>query len=156
MTARAAADGFGASALPYVFRAANDPASVGAALAALRLLRSEPERMASTRENGGLLRRALADAGAPPLPGRGAVVAVPTGGEEVTAAAWRIAFDAGVYCNAVAYPAVPRGRGVLRLSVMATHTGEQLTLAAEVVGAAVQQARTMAADDPAPASAAVA
>ena len=156
MTSRAAADGIRASALPYVFSAANDPASVGAALAALRLLRSEPERMARTRENGAVLRRrprggrhaAAARAG-------GAVIAVPTGGEEVTAAAWRIAFDAGVYCNAVAYPAVPRGRGVLRLSVMATHTAEQLQRAAEVVGAAVQQARLMV-DGPDAAPAAVA
>jgi 8-amino-7-oxononanoate synthase len=84
-----------------------------------------------------------------PLPGRGAVIAVPTGEEDVTAAVWKIAFDAGVYCNAVAYPAVPRGRGVLRLSVMATHTDEQLQLAAEVVGTAVQQARAVLAGDPA-------
>jgi 8-amino-7-oxononanoate synthase len=156
MTSRAAADGIRASALPYVFSAANDPASVGAALAALRILRSEPERMASTRENGALLRAALADAGAPPLPGKGAVIAVPTGEEEVTATAWRTAFDAGVYCNAVAYPAVPRGRGVLRLSVMATHTEEQLRRAAEVVGAAAQQARLLVEGTADPGTAAVA
>jgi 8-amino-7-oxononanoate synthase len=84
-------------------------------------------------------------------------MAVPTGEEPVTAAAWKIAFDAGVYCNAVAYPAVPRGRGVLRLSVMATHTGGQLQRAAVVVGAAVHQARAMAGGgDPVCAPAAVA
>jgi 8-amino-7-oxononanoate synthase len=137
LTSRAAADGLRASALPYVFSAANDPASVGAALAALRILRSEPERMARTRDNGELLRRCLTEAGVPPLPGRGAVIAVATGDEEVTAAAWRAAFDGGVYVNAVAYPAVPRGKGVLRLSVMATHTDEQLRTAAEIVAAAV-------------------
>ncbi|TFV67411.1 pyridoxal phosphate-dependent aminotransferase family protein [Blastococcus sp. CT_GayMR20] len=141
MTSRAAADGIRASALPYVFSAANDPASVGAALAALRILRSEPELMARTRENAALLRTALSDAGVPPLAGRGAVIAVPTGEEEATATAWRAAYDAGVYCNAVAYPAVPRGKGVLRLSVMATHTGEQMQRAAEVVAAAVRQLR---------------
>jgi 8-amino-7-oxononanoate synthase len=65
------------------------------------------------------------------------VVAVPTGTQEATAAAWRAAFDAGVYVNAVAYPAVPRGKGVLRLSVMATHTADQLRTAAETVAAAV-------------------
>jgi 8-amino-7-oxononanoate synthase len=146
MTTRAAAEGIRASALPYVFSAANDPASVGAALAALRILRAEPERMMRTRENGALLRTALADAGVPPVPGKGAVLAVPTGHEEATAAAWRIAFDAGVYCNAVAYPAVPRGKGVLRLSVMATYTAEQLLRAAEVVGTAVQQSRVAAPD----------
>jgi 8-amino-7-oxononanoate synthase len=137
LTSRAAADGIRASALPYVFSAANDPAAVGAALAALRILRSEPERRVRVRENGELLRRSLADAGAAPLPGRGAVIAVPTGREEVTAAAWHAAFDAGVYVNAVAHPAVPRGQGVLRLSVMATHTEEQLQRAAGIVAAAV-------------------
>jgi len=140
MTSRAAADGIRASALPYVFSAANDPASVGAALAALGILRSEPERMARTRQNGELLRRSLAEAGAAPLPGRGAVIAVPTGHEDVTAAAWGAAFEAGVYMNAVAYPAVPRGQGVLRLSVMATHTERQLRAAAQIVADAVRSA----------------
>jgi 8-amino-7-oxononanoate synthase len=142
MTSRAVADGIRASALPYVFSAANDPASVGAALAALRILRSEPERMTRTQENGQLLRLSLNAAGVPPLPGRGAVIAVPTGEEEVTAAAWGAAFEAGVYVNAVAYPAVPRGKGVLRLSVMATHTDEQLRTAADIVAAAVRSAST--------------
>jgi 8-amino-7-oxononanoate synthase len=140
LTSRAVADGIRASAVPYVFSAANDPAAVGAALAALRILRAEPERRLRLQENGAVLRRALADAGAPPLPGSGAVIAVPTGDEEVTAAAWRAAHDGGVYVNAVAHPAVPRGRGVLRLSVMATHTAEQLRTAAQVVAAAVRAA----------------
>jgi 8-amino-7-oxononanoate synthase len=67
-------------------------------------------------------------------------VAVATGDEAVTAEAWRRAYDAGVYVNAVAYPAVPRGQGVLRLAVMATHTTEQVRFAAEVVAAAVHAA----------------
>lgn len=141
MTSRAAADGIRASALPYVFSAANEPAGVGAALTALRILRSEPERMARTRRNGELLRRALADAGAEPMPGRGAVIAVPTGTDEVTAAAWRAAYAHGVYVNAVVHPAVARGCGVLRLSVMATHTEQQLHTAAEVVADALRAAR---------------
>nr|WP_275585571.1 pyridoxal phosphate-dependent aminotransferase family protein [Blastococcus saxobsidens] len=141
MTSRAAADGIRAGAMPYVFSAANDPASVAAALAALRILRAEPERVARLQRNGELLRTALAEAGAQPVPGRGAVIAVPTGSEEVTAAAWRRCFDDGVYTNAVAYPAVPRGKGVLRLTVMATHTEEQLREAAEVVAAAVRWVR---------------
>ncbi|MGY2083763.1 aminotransferase class I/II-fold pyridoxal phosphate-dependent enzyme [Blastococcus sp. SYSU DS0539] len=141
LTSRAAADGIRAGAMPYVFSAGNDPASVAAALAALRILRSEPERLTRLQHNGELLRRELAAAGAAPVPGRGAVLAVPTGTEEVTAAAWRGSFDAGVYTNAVAYPAVPRGKGVLRLTVMATHTDEQLREAAHVVAAAVRATR---------------
>jgi 8-amino-7-oxononanoate synthase len=144
LTSKAVADGIRASAVPYVFSASNDPASVGAALAALRLLRSEPERREWLDANGKLLRRELAAAGAEPVPGRGAVIAVPTGDEEVTADAWRQAYDAGVYVNAVAYPAVPRGKGVLRLSVMATHTAEHLRYAAEVIADAVRAATAAA------------
>jgi len=143
MTSRAAADGIRASAMPYVFSAGNDPASVAAALAALRILRSEPERVVRLQDNCELLRRVLAENGAAPITGEGAVIAVPTGRDEVTQAAWRLAFDAGVYTNAVAYPAVPRGRGVLRLTLMATHTEEQLLRAGEIIAEAVAAARSL-------------
>jgi 8-amino-7-oxononanoate synthase len=142
MTSRAAAEGIRASAMPYVFSAGNDPASVGAALAALRILRSEPERVARLQDNCELLRRVLAENGAAPIAGEGAVIAVPTGPDEVTGAAWRLAFEAGVYTNAIAYPAVPRGRGVLRLTLMATHTEEQLRHAGELIAEAVETARS--------------
>jgi len=128
--------------MPYVFSAGNDPASVAAALAALRILRSEPERVTRLQDNCELLRRVLAENGAAPITGEGAVVAVPTGQDEVTQTAWRLAFDAGVYTNAVAYPAVPRGRGVLRLTLMATHTEEQLLRAGEIISEAVAAARS--------------
>jgi len=143
MTSRDAADGIRASAMPYVFSAGNDPASVAAALAALRILRSEPERVARLQDNCELLRRVLAELGAAPITGEGAVIAVPTGQDEVTQAAWRLAFEAGVYTNAVAYPAVPRGRGLLRLTLMATHTAEQLLRAGEIIAEAVATARTV-------------
>jgi 7-keto-8-aminopelargonate synthetase-like enzyme len=146
MTSRAAAEGIRASAMPYVFSAANDPASVAAALAALRVLRSEPERVARLQDNCALLRRVLEENGAAPLAGDGAVVAVPTGVDEVTGPAWRAAFEGGVYTNAVTYPAVPRGRGVLRLTVMATHTAEQLRRAGDVVAEAVADARSALGD----------
>jgi 8-amino-7-oxononanoate synthase len=141
MTSRAVADGIRATAMPYVFSAAGDPAAVAAALASLRVLRREPERMQRLRDNGDLLRTVLTQCGAAPLPGRGAVIAVPTGDDEATRAAWAAAHDAGVYTNAVGYPAVPRGQGVLRLAVMATHTEEQLHRAGEVVAAAVRGSR---------------
>jgi 8-amino-7-oxononanoate synthase len=149
MTSRAVADGIRAGAMPYVFSAAGDPAAVAAALASLRVLRREPERMQRLRANGDLLRRVLTEHGAAPLPGRGAVIAVLTGDDEATRAAWAAAHDAGVYTNAVGYPAVPRGRGVLRLAVMATHTEEQLRRAGELVATAVRGARSPEVTEPA-------
>jgi 8-amino-7-oxononanoate synthase len=145
LTSRAAAEGIRASAMPYVFSAGNDPASVAAALAALRILRAEPERVARLQDNCALLRRVLTEHGAPPIPGDGAVIAVPTGADEVTGPAWKLAFEAGVYTNAVTYPAVPRGRGVLRMTLMATHTADQLYRAGEIVAGSVRTAAARAA-----------
>lgn len=156
MTSRAAAEGIRASAMPYVFSAANDPASVAAALASLRILRAEPERVARLQDNCALLRRVLTDHGAAPIPGDGAVIAVPTGADEVTGPAWKSAFDAGVYTNAVTHPAVARGRGVLRLTLMATHTPQQLREAGEVIAAAVLSAQDVDAGRDAEPGAAVA
>ena len=39
---------------------------------------------------------------------------------------WKALFDEGVYANVALYPAVPRGRALLRTSVMATHEREHL------------------------------
>ncbi|MCZ2827892.1 aminotransferase class I/II-fold pyridoxal phosphate-dependent enzyme [Modestobacter sp. VKM Ac-2986] len=146
MTSRAVAEGIRCTSMPYVFSAANDPSAVAAALASLRVLRREPERMQRLRDNGDLLRRVLTECGAAPLPGRGAVIAVPTGEDDVTRRAWAAAHDAGVYTNAVAHPAVPRGKGLLRLVAMATHTQEQLVRAGEIVAAAVLAGRAPARD----------
>ena len=70
-------------------------------------------------------------AGVDALPGDGPIVAVPVGAASETVATWRRrvaarVFDAGVYVNAAFFPVVPRDEGILRLSVMATHTEEQL------------------------------
>ena len=138
LTTRAVAEGLRSAAVPYVFAASNVPASVGAALAALRVLRAEPERVARVRALGQSLRRMLWSRGVNALPGNGPIVAVPVGSSSATVAAWRRTFDAGVYANLAFFPAVAKDEGLLRLSVMATHTEEHLergvTAVAEAVG----------------------
>jgi 8-amino-7-oxononanoate synthase len=137
LTTAAVAEGL-RTAVPYMFAAGNVPASVGAALAAVRVLREEPERPALVRSRAWVLRQELGEAGVPVLPSTGAVLAVPVGGEADTFDAWRAIFDEGVYTNAAVYPAVARGSGVLRLSVMATHTDSQLHRAAMAVAAGLR------------------
>jgi len=39
---------------------------------------------------------------------------------------WKALYDDGVFTNCAIFPAVPRGEGLLRTSVMATHTPELL------------------------------
>ena len=50
---------------------------------------------------------------------------------EKTFLMWRRLFDAGVFTNPVAPPAVPPSQCRLRTSLMATHTFEQIDFALE-------------------------
>jgi 8-amino-7-oxononanoate synthase len=116
----------------YLFTASGVPAAVGAALAALRVLRSGdgPELLQAVLDNARALRDGLDALGlavvAPqPLPGGGDVVTpivpVLVGDDWKAVLLWRALYDAGVFVNTALHPAVPPGGALLRTSVMATH-----------------------------------
>jgi 8-amino-7-oxononanoate synthase len=117
----------------FLFTAAAVPAAVGAALAALRILRSEegPQLMARTLENARYLRQGLDDLGYQTVDtGRDdldtPVVPVIIGDDWKAALIWKALYDAGCYVNVALYPAVEPGNALLRTSVMATHEKEHL------------------------------
>ena len=115
------------------------PAAIGAALAALRVVRSaDGPRAAGRRARGRPLppRRAPRERGfavgqPQPLPDGSDIVTpiVPApGGRRLAAPAllWRALYDAGVFVNTALHPAVPPGGALLRTSVMATHDPRDL------------------------------
>jgi 8-amino-7-oxononanoate synthase len=117
----------------FLFTAAAVPAAVGAALAALRILRSDegPQLMARTLENARYLRQGLEAIGYRTVdPGRDGlttpVVPVIIGDDWKAAQIWKALYDAGCYVNVALYPAVEPGNALLRTSVMATHEREHL------------------------------
>lgn len=106
-------------AAPFVFSAALCPASVGAAAAALRIVRAEPERRERLQHNAGHLRTRLARLGFDLGASATHVVPVMTGDD---AAAYRLAralLRMGILVTPVVYPAVPRRQARLRLCVTA-------------------------------------
>jgi 8-amino-7-oxononanoate synthase len=116
----------------FLFTAAGVPAAVGAALAALRIIRSEegPALFAQVLENAAYLNRGLHDLGfkvvePQPLPDGStvvtAIVPVVVGDDWKAVLLWRALYDAGVFVNVALHPAVPPGGALLRTSVMATH-----------------------------------
>lgn len=121
---------------PYIFTASAPPSAVAAALAALRVLRNEPELPARVRAGAARLRRGAAEAGWKPLPGEAGVVAVPVGNQVSAALAWRAMLDAGAYCNVAVPPAVPPTGCLLRLSVAATHTDDDIDRVSEALATA--------------------
>ncbi|NSW52675.1 MAG: aminotransferase class I/II-fold pyridoxal phosphate-dependent enzyme [Anaerolineae bacterium] len=114
------------SARALIFSASVPPANAAATLAALRVLKEEPERPAMVIEKSKYmrdnLRRLGFDIGNSITP----VVPIIIGDDERTFAFWKMLLDGGVFVNPVVSPAVPQGRQLLRTSYMATHTQEQL------------------------------
>ncbi len=132
------------AARAFLFSAAAVPSAVGAALAALRVIRSEgPELMAKLLDNAAYLHAGLTEIGLrvvepTELPdGSRAltpIVPVIVGDDMVAVAFWKALYDAGVYTNVALHPAVPPSGALLRTSLMATHEREHLDRALEVIG----------------------
>jgi 8-amino-7-oxononanoate synthase len=119
----------------FLFTASGVPAAVGAALAALRVIRSDEGRLLLARvlANAHHLNRGLHDLGfsvVEPSPVTTAaglesiitpIVPVRVGDDWKAAVLWRALYDEGVFTNVAVHPAVPPGGALLRTSVMATH-----------------------------------
>jgi 8-amino-7-oxononanoate synthase len=131
----------------FIFSASAVPAAVGAALGALRIIRSEgPDLFERLLANASYLRAGLRDLGLVVVePGRlpdgseatTPVVPVIVGEDWQAVLLWKALFDAGVYTNVAVHPAVPPGGALLRTSLMATHTPEQLDRALAIIGGVV-------------------
>ncbi|HEY8866356.1 MAG TPA: aminotransferase class I/II-fold pyridoxal phosphate-dependent enzyme, partial [Solirubrobacteraceae bacterium] len=124
------------SARPYIFTASGVPASVGAALAALRIIRSEEGRelFARVLENARYLGDGLRERGFRVLEHEivTPVVPVAVGDDWQAALLWKALYDGGVFVNTAIHPAVPPGGALLRTSVMATHDVATLDRALDV------------------------
>ncbi|WP_164002878.1 aminotransferase class I/II-fold pyridoxal phosphate-dependent enzyme [Pyxidicoccus caerfyrddinensis] len=116
---------------PFLFTAANTPASVAAALAALRILQAEPGLVRELKERVRSLREALHARGLRPIPSDGPIVSVEVGADFDTLQAWRLLWNRGIYANPVVSPAAPAGKGLLRLSVMRTHEEQMVRTVAD-------------------------
>jgi 7-keto-8-aminopelargonate synthetase-like enzyme len=129
--------GFGASnhpqfdllrlcARPYMFTASPSPASMASVHAALRRIEADPslrERLWANahRLHAGLLRLGLRPC-SPPSP----VVAVSMPNEATAALAWNLLREHGVYVNLALPPGTPNSLCLLRSSVSAAHSFEQI------------------------------
>lgn len=110
----------------YMFTASGAPANVAAARAALQELKAAPELRESLWKMSNRLHDGLSKMGydlcAPASP----VIAVRRPDEATAVAEWNRLFEQGVYVNLAVPPATPSGTSLLRLSVSAAHTEEEI------------------------------
>jgi len=109
-----------------IFSASIPPSNAAAALAALHIMREEPERVERLRENADYMRQGFRRLGFDIGNSITPVIPVIIGDYDRTLLAWKMLFEAGVFVNPVISPGVQPGRELLRTSYMATHTREQL------------------------------
>jgi 8-amino-7-oxononanoate synthase len=112
---------------PYMFTASSSPASIATSIAALRVLKAEPERRAKLWANSERLHKGLKglgfDMGCDVV---SPVIAVKMPDELSTIAKWNALFQGGVYVNMAVPPGTPNRLCLLRCSVSAAHTSEDI------------------------------
>ncbi|MFH1092359.1 MAG: pyridoxal phosphate-dependent aminotransferase family protein [Pseudomonadota bacterium] len=112
-----------------IFSASPPPASAAAALAALRIIKREPERLQQLWQNTALMRSGLQSLGYDT--GRSETPIIPVFiGEMMNMIHMNVRLEEeGLFVNPVIPPAVPPSECLLRISLMATHTPKQIEFA---------------------------
>lgn len=113
---------------PYIFTASLPPSVVATAAASIRKLMTATEKRERLWANARALHGGLTQLGfrlgtATP---ESAIVAVILSDQEQAAAMWQALLDGGLYVNMARPPATPAGTFLLRCSLCAEHTPEQI------------------------------
>jgi len=119
---------------PFIFSASIPPANVAAAIAALEIIKTEPQRIKALRDISKYMRDGLKKLGLPIYEANSditPIIPIMTYDNERTLVVTKMLKEEGVYVNPVLSPAVKPGLCRIRTSYTATHTKEQLDYALE-------------------------
>jgi 8-amino-7-oxononanoate synthase len=111
---------------PFIFTAALPAMQVAVALQALEIMETEPEHREQLARNAEQLREGMGSLGFDTLGSETQIVPVLIGPDELTVMFWRGLWDAGVFATPALPPGVPAGHSIIRTSVNANHTPEQV------------------------------
>jgi len=112
-----------------IFSASPPPASVAAVLAALKIIVREPERRELLWRNANYLQNGLKAIGFDTGKSETPIIPVFIGDEIKAFRVCHWLQDEGIFVNPVVPPAVQPGQGLIRFSVMSTHTLQELDFA---------------------------
>ena len=113
----------------FIFTTGLPPATLAGASAAIDVIRSNPELRQRLSANVLLLKNALLERGFQLLPSQTQILPLILGSVDVASRFAEVLLSHGVYAPAIRPPTVPEGMSRLRISVIASHTTEDLETA---------------------------
>jgi 8-amino-7-oxononanoate synthase len=118
-------------ARPLIFSAAMAPSATATVLKCLDIMETEPEHIATLRENSAYMSKNLQAMGYNTLGSRTPIIPLLVGDDLAAFALTKRLTEEGVFVTPVIRPAVPEGCALIRTSYMASHTKGDLDYALE-------------------------
>ena len=115
----------------YIFSASNTPAATAAAMEALHIMKSEPERLEHLWDLTNYSLKCFREAGFEIGETESPIIPLYVRDPDKTFEITKLAFDEGVFINPVIPPACAPQDTLVRFALMATHTKEQVDTAIE-------------------------
>ena len=115
-----------AAARAYAYSASSSPSVMASARAALKVIRANPELRERLMDNASVTYHALQQLGYELGPEVSPIVGVQVRDDDLALQAWHFLIDHGVYVNLVPLQASPGPFCLLRVSLSAAHTPEQV------------------------------
>lgn len=122
-----------------MFSASMPPSAVASVIAALDIIESEPERIDRLWANTNHAKKLLLDAGFDIGHTDSPIIPIYIRDNDKTFQITNVLSKNGIFVNPVVSPAVPSDASLLRFSLMATHTFEQIEEAVEKLSAAAKE-----------------
>jgi len=116
------------NARSFIFQTALSPSAIEAAREGISIIQNEPERRKQLLKNARYLRLKLEESGFVIKEGETPIISLIIGGSHEAMQFSAKLMDEGVFIPAIRPPTVPKGSSRLRITVMATHTIEQLDM----------------------------
>ena len=121
-------------ARPFIFTAALPAMQMAAALEALEIMDAEPQHREKLWHNVTQLKNGMDEFVFDTLGSETPIVPVMVGDDDLTMAFWKGLWDEGIFTTPAVPPSVPVGHSIIRTSVNANHTPEQLGRLLEAFG----------------------
>ena len=131
---------------PYMFTASLPPGVIASTLEALVKLRTRPDLRTQLISNAHRLYDGLAALGFEIGPEANPIVAVAMPNQDTAVTFWKLLLESGLYLNLAVPPATPSNVCLLRISVSAAHTVEQIDTALAIFADVGQRLGILPAD----------